>query len=132
MSDQQLVRTGGCACGAVRFTTRGAPDRAGLCHCMTCRKAHASAFNPFVVFKAEQVEISGDLDSWESSPSYRRTFCKVCGSRIVGENDGEYELSIGSFDEPGAFVPQYESWIVRREPWLAPLPVPQFQRNRTP
>jgi hypothetical protein len=41
---------GGCACGAVRFAVRGAPVRAGLCHCLTCRKAHAAAFNPFVVY----------------------------------------------------------------------------------
>ena len=126
-----LKRTGGCACGAVRFATIGEPKRGGLCHCITCRKAHASAFNPFVVFAPEQVEIEGEasLATWESSPGHLRQFCVRCGSRLFGVN-GEYELSLGSYDEPGWFTPQYESWIVRREPWLAPLAAPQFDANR--
>ncbi len=123
--------TGGCACGAVRFTTRGQPLRVGLCHCLTCRKAHAAAFNPFVVFAPDQVKVTGALATWASSPSYQRRFCRVCGSRVLGVNDGEVELSLGSFDEPGRFAPQYESWISRREPWLAPLPVPQHEHDRT-
>ena len=125
------MRSGGCACGAVRVVARGEPERSGLCHCLTCQKAHAAAFYPFVVFRSEQVEISGDVVSWESSPGYERTFCAVCGSRVSGYVSGEIELSAGSFDDLSAFAPQYESWIIRRRPWLAPLDVPQFERNRS-
>jgi hypothetical protein len=132
MSD--ILRTGGCACGAVRFETRGEPDRVGLCHCMTCRKAHAAAFNPFVVFRTDQVEISGETSSWESSPGYDRRFCPRCGARVVGGalDEGEYEISLGSFDSPGEFSPQYESWVTRREPWLPQLGVRQHPGNREP
>ncbi|WP_291875973.1 GFA family protein [Caulobacter sp.] len=120
----------------MRFKTRGEPKRGGLCHCMTCRKAHASAFNPFVVFEPAAVEISGLTAGWESSPGYVRAFCPVCGSRVVAVNDHgeggrEIELSLGSFDEAGWFRPDYESWTVRREPWLQPLCAPQFARERT-
>ena len=126
------ILTGGCACGAVRFRAHGAPKRVGLCHCMTCRKAHAAAFNPFVVFDRERVEITGQLRTWSSSPGYHRRFCGVCGSHVVGENGGEVELSVGSFDEWGALAPDYESWTIRREPWLAALGIPQFEHERTP
>ena len=37
---------------------------------------------------------------------------------------------IGSFDAVGWFRPQYESWTVRREPWLAPLKTPQHVKDR--
>jgi hypothetical protein len=127
--DQPL--TGGCACGAVRFTVHADPVRVGLCHCLTCRKAHASAFNPFVVFPAGAVTITGEFGAWRSSAHFVRHFCPACGSRVsAAYDDGdEIELSLGSFDQPGLFSPQYESWIIRREAWLAPLDVPQNDRD---
>lgn len=131
MQDQQQ-REGGCACGAVRFRVEGAPKRVGLCHCMTCRKAHSSAFNPFVVFDRSKVQLTGELSSWRSSAAYDRQFCPRCGSRVIGFDDGgeEVELSLGSFDVVGEFAPAYESWVVRREPWLKALNVPQHPGNR--
>jgi hypothetical protein len=47
-------------------------------------------------------------------------------------NDTEAELNFGSFDDIGVLQPQYEAWAPRREPWLPPLDVPQFQENRDP
>ena len=124
--------TGGCACGGVRFTTPAQPIRTGLCHCLTCRKAHAAAFNPFVIFARDDVEFDGQLQSWRSSDHYERCFCQRCGSRVYGATIGgdELELSLGSFDEPGRFEPLYESWVVRREPWLAALDIPQHEGDR--
>lgn len=125
------MRTGGCACGAVRFIVRGAPVRAGLCHCMTCRKAHGSAFNPFVVYRREQVAMTGNIRYWQNSARYQRAFCPVCGSRIMASFDDtdEIELSLGSFDDPGVIAPHYESGVIRREPWLPALPVRQNDRD---
>lgn len=99
---------------------------------MTCRKAHASAFNPFVVFALEDVTIVGELTAWESSPDHERRFCARCGSRVAMKMRGtdEIELSSGSFDDVGVLEPQYESWIIRREPWLPSLGVPQNARDR--
>lgn len=128
--DDQHVLEGGCACGAVRFRVRGEPKRVGLCHCLTCRKAHSSAFMPCVIYDQSQVEISGELKSWESSPGDDRRFCPTCGSRVFSSSGDEIELSIGSFDEVGLFEPGYELWVIRREPWLAPLDVPQYDRDR--
>ena len=124
--------TGGCACGAVRFRAQGEPVRVGLCHCMDCRKAHASAFMGFCVYQRSQVELHGETRRWLSKPWYERHFCPQCGSRVAGidTNSDEVELPLGGFDEVGAFTPQYENWIVRREPWLAPLDVPQNAGDR--
>lgn len=131
MTDAQIIE-GGCACGQVRFVARGAPLRAGLCHCMTCRKAHASAFNPFVVFGLDQVQMTGDVKAWLSSPGHERRFCPQCGSRVgmrMTDSD-EIELSLGSFDSVGTVEPNYESWVVHREPWMCSLAVPQNEQER--
>ncbi|MGH6979425.1 MAG: GFA family protein [Brevundimonas sp.] len=122
--------SGGCACGAVRFRTWSEPLRIGLCHCMACRKAHAAAFNPFIVFKAEAVEVIGKPRSWFSSSSYDRQFCGNCGSRVIAFNGDEVEISLGSLDEPGLLEPQYETWVIRREPWLCALDKPQHTVER--
>ena len=130
MSDSKQIRTGGCACGAVRMAAHGEPLRVGLCHCLRCRKAHASAFYPFAVFRLDQVEVTGRLVSWFSSPGYDDRFCPACGSRVIAYLADEVELSLGSLDDPDQLTPQYESWIIRREAWLKPLDVPQFERDR--
>lgn len=130
MSENAALLSGGCACGAVRFETRSAPLRVGLCHCLTCRKAHASAFNPFAVFKAEAVTITGAPRSWLSSPDYDRQFCAHCGSRVIALNGDEVEISLGSLDQTGALAPQYESWVIHREPWLCALDTAQYPQER--
>ncbi|MBS0419485.1 MAG: GFA family protein [Proteobacteria bacterium] len=129
MADKKELYSGGCACGQAFFKVTGPPKRVGLCHCMTCRKAHASAFNPFVVFNKQDVELQGELRDWESSPGYSRRFCPVCGSRVASVRDTEIELSLGSFHSVSVLTPQYESWIIRRERWLNPLEVPQHERD---
>lgn len=130
MPEGSILFSGGCACGAVRLKARAEPLRIGLCHCMTCRKAHAAAFNPFIVFKAEAVEVSGRPLSWFSSPGYDRRFCGDCGSRVMALRGDEVEISLGSLDTPGLLEPQYESWVDRREPWLCGLDKPQHSRDR--
>jgi hypothetical protein len=130
--DEERLLEGGCACGAVRFRARGAPRRVSLCHCLTCRKAHSSAFFPCVIYDEGQVEIRGELKSWVSPPGGDRQFCPNCGSRICSRSGDEIELSLGSFDETGLFEPEYELWVIRREPWLAPLDVPQYAGDRPP
>ena len=123
--------TGGCACGAVRFEAVGEPLRTGLCHCMTCRKHHGSAFNPFAVFRAEDVLIAGTLRPWSSSDHATRSSCEICSSPICQrEDDGsEIELHLGSFDEPSVFAPAYENWVPHREAWLPQLGLPQRQTD---
>jgi hypothetical protein len=132
MSDR--IIEGGCACEAVRFTARGEPIRAGLCHCLTCRKAHGSAFNAFVVYAREAVEFSGETRIWQTPTGFTLHFCPGCGSQVSGETIGgpEVEVSLGSFDRPGEVSPQYESWTIRREPWLAALPITQNERDPQP
>jgi hypothetical protein len=47
-----------------------------------------------------------------------------------GGDQGELEISLGSFDEPALFKPEYEVWIARREAWMPALGLPQFEQDR--
>jgi hypothetical protein len=127
------LRQGGCACGAFRFEARGEPLHVGLCHCMTCRRRHGAPFNPFATYAATQVRWQGPELRWRSGDKSVRVGCATCGAPIFWADDaGEVvELHLGSFDDIGTLAPQYEIWTLRREPWLPPLDVPQYERNRT-
>jgi len=133
MNDTNAVSCeGGCACGDVRFRANNRPRRTGLCHCMTCRKAHGATFNPFAVYLRDEFQFSGEVRSWESSPGYLRWFCPRCGSRVFDTSKDEIEISMGSLDEINAFTPEYEVWVIRREAWQPPLAIPQFAQDRQP
>ena len=125
------VRTGGCACGEVRFEVRGEPVRTGLCHCMTCRQTTGSAFLPFAVFPADRVSFTGDVREWRASPGYARCFCATCGSRVFGRDEAEYDISFGALDRPGEFAPHYELWTLRREPWMPDVGEEIYETSRT-
>ena len=120
-------REGGCLCGAVRFKVRGEPVRTGVCHCLDCRRVTGSAFNYFAVWPLSVYEATGELSTFAG-----RSFCSVCGSRVVSLGDFEAEIYLGTLDDPlGDIVPGYELWTPRREQWLLQLPwADQFKADR--
>jgi hypothetical protein len=122
---------GGCACGAWRFSVTAVPVRVGLCHCMTCRRVHGSAFGTYAVFDRGNVDMSGPTQAWQSSQEGRRHFCPSCGSVAYMEyNSGEIDLPLGAFDETGIFTPTYELWCMRREPWLSAGGRTEYREDR--
>ena len=114
------MRTGGCLCGAVRYTVRGDPVHVGRCHCTDCRKESGSAFTVYAQWPVEAFELSGEMSSYDG-----RGFCPRCGSRLLNPADpGDtlVEIRIGSLDEaPFELKPEREIWVKRRESWLPPV-----------
>ena len=116
----ERVRTGGCLCGAVRYTVRGEPVHVGRCHCADCRKESGSAFTVYAQWPVEAFEIVGEISSYHG-----RGFCGRCGSRLLnppGPDDRLIEIRVGSLDDaPFELTPEAEIWIKRRESWLPPV-----------
>ena len=114
------VRTGGCLCGAVRYSVRGEPAHVRRCHCANCRKESGSAFSVYAHWPVEAFELSGELSSYDG-----RGFCPRCGSRLLDTadpDDTHVEIRIGSLDEaPFELKPVDEIWVKRRESWLPPV-----------
>lgn len=102
------LASGGCQCGRVRYEVALASDDAYLCHCRMCQKATGGFAAAFVEVKADAVRWLGEPDWYQSSPIARRPFCAECGTPLgfaFLDGGGGFDLTVGSFDDPGAFHP---------------------------
>ena len=96
--------TGGCQCGAVRFSAKRL-GRATICHCRMCQKAYGGFFGPLVT--GFGVEWTRGAPAWfQSSNKVKRGFCSQCGTPLAYDfGASAIELSIGAFDDPELATP---------------------------
>ncbi len=107
--------TGGCACGAKRFTAKiGEDAKPYLCHCRMCQRASGNVSLAMVGVEEDGIAWEGEPDWYESSPIARRPFCAKCGTSLGFRyndpsrgDDGasKMDLTVGSFDDPSVFIP---------------------------
>ena len=121
--------TGGCLCGAVRYSATAAPLHAGLCYCADCRKASGSGFIPFMGFAASTLTISGATRPSEvpsfSGGTATRNHCARCGSLVFGGVPGTSEsftIYAGSLDDPSSFHPRIALFVRDRPAWAEVRP----------
>ena len=81
--------SGGCQCGAVRYTVRAPATETNHCHCSICRKIHGAIFVTFATFPRDAFSIdkgADDLATYDSSPGVHRTFCRTCGGHLMTDH----------------------------------------------
>ena len=115
--------SGGCLCGAVRYTVNGETQRFYHCHCSRCRKASGTGH-------ASNLFVQGTL-TWNSGEELIRTFklpeaarfansfCEVCGSRMPRfiEKVGMVFIPAGSLDDEPDIRPQARIFLDSRAKW---------------
>lgn len=115
--------TGGCQCGAVRFSA-AALGRASICHCRMCQKAFGNLCGPLVTATGLNWT-RGALKHFQSSNKVRRGFCADCGTPLTYEYEGGVEVAIAAFDQAADIEPVIQLAVESRLPWfdkLAALP----------
>jgi hypothetical protein len=129
--------TGGCMCGAVRYTIKSGPLGTGLCHCDRCRPQSGSAFSTVMYVPRPSIAVEGETahfaDIGSSGLAVKRIYCPKCGSPLFTDMDLTPEImfvKVGTTDYNQWFVPDIEMFVVRRRPWVDPVPgAPQFDGN---
>ena len=115
------VWTGGCQCGAVRFSV-GKLGRPTVCHCRMCQKATGGIAGIYVVGN-DIVYTRGALKYFRSSNKVRRGFCGDCGTPLTFEIDnGGIDMSIAAFDRAAEIAPVLQLSSEARLPWADSLP----------
>jgi hypothetical protein len=124
---------GGCQCGAVRYVAQVEGADAYLCHCRMCQRASGGFAAAFVAVPT--VAWVHEPAWYASSPIAQRPFCARCGTPLGFRfNDGEgMDLTLGSFDDPGFFVPSRHCGIEAiHEAWLDTSGLPRQSSVETP
>jgi hypothetical protein len=100
--------TGGCLCGAVRYSINAEPIRQLLCNCVDCQKHTGTAFVSGLLVPSEGASITGTMSTFtlpggQSGEPMHRRFCTTCGSPILIEKDGTGRMLImaGTLDDQG-------------------------------
>ncbi|MBX3606388.1 MAG: GFA family protein [Piscinibacter sp.] len=122
MSDAPLTLSGGCLCGAVRYTVTTESDQAYYCHCRMCQLAFGNTRVPWVNVLQRKIAWQGMPKEYASSTFARRGFCGTCGTPLSFAYVGSerMDLAVGSLDEPGALRPVSHFAIESRvERWHA-------------
>jgi len=118
--------TGGCLCGAVRYTLKpGYRMKPYACHCTDCQKRTGTAFSSHMGVMEKDLEISGELDEgYFVQPSGAKSIlvgCAKCRSRIYAKSDarpGFASLRWGTLDTSKDMSPQAHFWVSSKQPWI--------------
>ena len=106
MSTGAKTLSGGCLCGAVRFTAAPRDHDVGACHCGMCRKWSAGPFLALECGASVKVEDTTHLGVYRSSDWAERCFCNKCGTvlfyRLVGKEF--HAVSAEAFDDTSGFA----------------------------
>ena len=125
--------TGGCQCGAVRYSLKVENPDAYLCHCRMCQRATGGVSIAFKNVKKADVNWTAlPPVYYQSSPIARRGFCSICGTSLTFEypDSENMDLTVGSFDDAGYFIPKHHFGIESRlEHWRDTDALPGYRSD---
>ncbi len=130
--DRQILHSGGCQCGAVRYALYAEPYGTHICHCRMCQKAFGSFYAPLTLIRYKDFAWTrGEPSIFRSSPDVDRGFCSACGTPLTfAHKESDYfDISVGSLDQPERVKPEIQIGIESRIPWAAEIP--QLKEQQT-
>jgi hypothetical protein len=119
MQQGRVFSNGGCLCGGVRYTVRGALRAVIACHCSQCRRtsghfvaATGAESNRITFEKCET------LVWFASSSRAERGFCGRCGSNLFWrpfkDDRGWTSIMAGSLDPPTQLKLQQHIFVANK------------------
>lgn len=129
-------RTGGCACGAIRFKVTAAIVGVGVCHCTDCQKASGGppnyvALAPSAGFEVTKGEARLYATPGDSGQLAKRAFCAECGTPLWSYPPGAplVAIKLGALDDNADLAPMMHLYTSSAKPWhLMHEGLPQFPK----
>lgn len=117
--------TGGCLCGAIRYTVDADITELRACHCTHCQKASGAAGSvnaviPSAAFKIVQGTPRCFSATADSGRTLNRYFCADCGSPVYSQRLATPEMAVlraGTLDDGGEMKITANIWTKSARPW---------------
>ena len=114
------IYRGGCLCGAVRYECTEAPINERVCHCRLCQKAIGAAFNARLLFRIDDLKVTGKVNWFASSEAIDRGSYPECGTTLFSRRNagGVIGVTSATLDDPTLFKPDMHIWVSSKQPWV--------------
>jgi len=116
--------TGGCLCGAVRYTATAAPLAVRMCYCRDCQYISAGSPSVNMMLPTAAVTFTGETREYVSTADsgnvMHRRFCPACGTPISNQAEARPQfviVRVGTLDEPNAVAPDTAIWVESAPRW---------------
>ena len=130
------TKSGGCACGRIRFDADIASDEAYLCHCRMCQRASGNVCLAMTNVPQSAVRWTAEPDWYDSSAIAERPFCSACGTSLgfrYKQGTDRMDLTVASFDDPSGFRPTSHFGAESiHEAWLNTSSLPRTRSDEYP
>ncbi|MDF7776526.1 GFA family protein [Sphingomonas sp. AOB5] len=130
--------TGGCRCGAVRYTlsVEGVP-RTYACHCTRCQRSTGASFAHQMPVREDALTVTGEVLTapMPASPDIvsLHRYCSICFTRLYNTNSARPGMAIvraGTLDGSETLTPRLHIYTSTKQPWIAlPDDVPAYDEN---
>jgi len=118
--------TGGCLCGAIRYTVNASVATLRACHCTNCQKSSGAAGTVNAVVPSASFRITKgatrkyDDSATHSGRTLSRHFCAECGSPIYSHRETTPEtlgVRAGTLDDSSGLKIGTHIWTEMARPW---------------
>lgn len=128
--------SGGCMCGAVRFSISEPLLGALYCYCKRCQRRTGTGFSVSGLTQAGSFELTEGKDELATydpgDGGWRKSFCGKCGSQLFTRNPDDPDLlsvRFGALDQDPGIRPGVHQFVDYAAPWA---PVPDDGKPRFP
>ena len=125
--NDEAIRDGRCACGAVRYRITGKPIFVHCCHCRWCQRESGAAFALNAMIEADNVTLLAGEPETVPTPSQsgrgqkivRCPACRVAvWSHYAGAGEKVCFVRVGTLETPDALPPDIHIYTSTKQPWV--------------
>ncbi|WP_282607767.1 GFA family protein [Pelagibius sp. Alg239-R121] len=116
--------SGGCACGAVRYSASSEVEFAFHCHCRKCQRATGGGHSSAFAVQRNEVRLAGEIRQYEQTIENGTvtcsSFCPTCGSPLFSSTARFPErlyIHAATLDDPSRFEPKFVVFEEAAQPW---------------